>query len=158
MPHSFRIRPFAPTDQAAARALILEGLREHWGRLDPTRNPDLADITAYYIGPGHIFLIAETADTLVGTAGLLITGDTGQIVRVSVGRQHRRQGIGRALVTALLEAAQARRLNRLWMETNDDWDDAIGIYRCCGFHKFDHREGCVFMALDLTRNQLPPGA
>ena len=146
------IRPFAPTDQAAARALILEGLREHWGWLDPRLNPDLVDIAASYIAPGHVFFVAEIGQTLAGTGALIIHGDMGQIVRVTVRSQWRRRGSGRALVIALLDAARARGLIRVWMETNDDWSDAIGLYRRCGFQEFDHREGCVFMALDLAGN------
>jgi GNAT superfamily N-acetyltransferase len=42
-----------------------------------------------------------------------------------VARDHRRQGIGRALVARLVDAARARGLARLWMETNDDWTDTI---------------------------------
>ena len=141
------IRPFAPADQIAARALILEGLREHWGWLDPSLNPDLDDITASYLTPGHVFLVAESGRALAGTGALIVDGDMGQIVRVAVHPQWRRRGIGHALVAALLEAARARGLARVWMETNDDWLDAIGLYRRCGFQEFDRREGCVFMAL-----------
>jgi len=153
-----RIRPFAPADQAAARTLILEGLREHWGWLDPGRNPDLDNITASYVAPGHIFLIAEIEHGLAGTGALDIHGAIGQIVRVSVRPKYRRRGAGRALVVALLEAARARGLARVWMETNDDWSNAIGLYRQCGFREYDRREGCIFMALDLSGNQIPPGA
>jgi putative acetyltransferase len=153
-----RIRPFAPADQAAARALILEGLREHWGWLDPDLNPDLDNIAASYTTPGHIFLIAEIERRLAGTGALEIHGDSGQIVRVSVCPKYRRRGAGHALVVALLEAARARGLARVWMETNDDWGDAIGLYRQCGFREYDRREGCIFMELDLSGNQVPPGA
>ncbi len=153
-----RIRPFAPADQAAARTLILEGLREHWGQLDPALNPDLDSITASYITPGHIFLIAEIEHWMAGTGALKVDGDVGQIVRVSVRPQYRRRGVGRALVVALLETARARGLARVWMETNDDWSNAIGLYRQCGFRGYDRREGCIFMALDLSGNQIPPGA
>jgi putative acetyltransferase len=145
-----RIRPFAPGDQAAARALILAGLREHWGWLDPSLNPDLDDIAASYVRPGHVFLVAEIGQTLVGTGMLVIDGNVGQIVRLSIAPQWRQCGIGQALVVTLLDAARARGLVRVWMETNDDWHDAIGLYRHCGFQEFDHREGCVFMALDLA--------
>jgi ribosomal protein S18 acetylase RimI-like enzyme len=146
------IRPFALGDQTAARTLILAGLREHWGRLDPNLNPDLEDIAASYVAPGHVFFIAECGQTLAGSGALIIDGDSGRIVRVAVHPQWRRRGIGRALVAALLEAARARGLACAWMETNDDWRGAIGLYRRCGFQEFDHREGCVFMALDLARN------
>jgi putative acetyltransferase len=147
-----RIRTFAPGDQAAARALILAGLREHWGWLDPSLNPDLDDIAASYIAQGHVFFITEIGQALAGTGALVIDGDNGQIVRVSVSPRWRRRGIGRALVIALLDVARARGLVRVWMETNDDWCDAVSLYRRCGFQEFDHRAGCVFMALNLTGN------
>ena len=152
------IRPFTPTDQDAARALILDGLREHWGTLNPTLNPDLDDITANYVAAGHIFLVAESGQRLIGAGALKLENDCGQIVRVSVSPDWRRRGVGQSLVTALLEAAQTRGLIRVWMETNDDWNDAIDLYRRYGFREFDRHAGCVFMALDLTRNQVPPVA
>ena len=152
------IRPFAPADQTAARALILEGLREHWGWLDPSLNTDLTDITASYVAPGHVFLVAESGQALAGTGALIVDRDKGQIVRVAVHPQWRRRGIGRALVAALLEAARARGLARVWMETNDDWIDAVSLYRSCGFQEFDRREGCVFMALNLAGNPKASGA
>jgi putative acetyltransferase len=155
---SVQIRPFAPADQDAARALILEGLREHWGWLDPTLNLDLDDIAASYIAPGHAFIVAEVGKTLAGTGALKIDGQTGQIIRLSVDPRWRRRGIGRTLVAVLLEVARTRGLVRVWMETNNDWNDAIALYRRCGFQEFDRREGCIFMVLDLTRNQVPLGA
>jgi GNAT superfamily N-acetyltransferase len=151
MPAS-RIRPFAPADQAAARALILDGLREHWGWLDPTLNPDLDDITASYIAPGHVFLVATIGPAIAGTGALKIAGAAGQIVRMSVGLPWRRRGIGRAVMVALLANARERGLSRVWMETNDDWGDALGLYQRCGFREFDRRDGCVFMELDPTGN------
>jgi ribosomal protein S18 acetylase RimI-like enzyme len=153
-----RIRPFAPADQAAVRTLILEGLREHWDCLDARRNPDLDNIAANYITPDHMFLIAEIEHAMAGTGALMISGDVGQIVRVSVSPRFRRHGVGRALVAALLEAARTRDLARVWMETNDDWNDAIGLYRHCGFREYDRREGCIFMELDLSGNHVLPGA
>ena len=40
------IRPFSPSDQLATKQLILNGLEEYWGELDPPLNPDFAHITA----------------------------------------------------------------------------------------------------------------
>ena len=106
-----RIRPFAPAISARARALILAGLCEHWGWLDPSLNPDLNDIAASYLTPGHVFFVAESGQALAGTGALVINGDSGQIVRVAVHPQWRRCGIGQALVIALLDAARARGLD-----------------------------------------------
>ncbi len=129
--------------------MILEGLGEHFGQIDPALNPDLAEIAAFYLARGHLFLVAEAEGMLVGTGALSVEGAEGQIVRVSVCRHLRRRGIGGALVKALLKAARTRGLGRIWMETNDDWHDAIGLYRHCGFREFDRRDGCIFMELGL---------
>lgn len=147
------VRPFIISDQPAAQQLILAGLTEHFGCLDPALNSDLNDIRSSFLDLGHIFLVAELNGEMVGTGGLLLSENEGQIVRVSVAGRCRRRGIGRALVRALLARARARGLVRVWMETNDDWEDAIGLYTRCGFREIDRRDGCVFMALELVRNQ-----
>jgi hypothetical protein len=72
------IRPFAPADQAAARALILEGLGEHFGQIDPALNPDLAEIAAFYLARGHLFLVAEADGMLVGTGALRVRQPKGR--------------------------------------------------------------------------------
>ena len=149
------IRAFTPSDQPAARRLILEGLGEHFGAVDETRNPDIDDIATNYVGRGHLFLVAEDALGPVGTAALIFEGGaTAQIARVSVASRWRRRGLAKALVMCLVEAGSARGLVRLWMETNDDWEPAIALYRACGFSPYDHRDGNIHMEVDLTRN--PP--
>ena len=148
-----RIRPFRPGDQNAARQLILAGLAEHFGWLDESCNPDLDDIAANYVARGHIFLVAELAAELVGTGALVVAGDgTGQIVRVSVAAASRRQGIGHLLLARLLEAARARDLAQVWVETNDTWIDAISLYRESGFRECARADGNIYLALQLRRN------
>jgi ribosomal protein S18 acetylase RimI-like enzyme len=145
-----RIRPFAQGDQDAARRLVLAGLGEHFGFIDTSYNPDLDDIQANYVAVGHVFVVADLDGELVGTAGLIVGEDgVGQMVRVSVARAQRRAGIGRALVSHLLAVARERGLNRVWMETNADWADALGLYHRCGFVEYERHDGLVFLALDL---------
>jgi ribosomal protein S18 acetylase RimI-like enzyme len=149
------IRAFAPSDQVAARRLILAGLAEHFGAVDETRNPDIDDIAANYVDRGHLFMVADDAESLVGTAALVFEDGAGaQVVRVSVASRSRRRGLARALVMRLIEAGRALGLARLWMETNDDWEPAIALYRACGFTSYDQRDGNIYMEVDLTRN--PP--
>jgi ribosomal protein S18 acetylase RimI-like enzyme len=158
-PSGLVIRAFAPSDQVAARRLILEGLGEHFGAVDETRNPDIDDITAHYIGRGQLFLVAEDALGLVGTAALVFEGNaTAQVVRVSVAPRWRRRGLAKALVMRLIEAGSARGRVRLWMETNDDWEPAIRLYRACGFAAYDHRDGNIYMEVDFARNPHSPAA
>jgi ribosomal protein S18 acetylase RimI-like enzyme len=144
------IRSFAPADQTAARRLILNGLGDHFGTIDETMNPDLDDIEAHYLRPGHRFVLAERDGELVGAGALIAEGPgVGRLVRMSVAAQHRGRGIGRALVRHLIGEARARGYRRVVIETNDDWWDAIGLYRACGFVEFDRRDGDVHMGLDL---------
>jgi len=152
------IRLFQPEDQSSARQLILDGLREYFGALDDTLNNDLADIQASYAARGHLFLVATIDFTIVGTGALLVHREEGPIVRVSVASRLRRAGIGRAILAALLAEAEARGWPFVWMETNDDWPDAIGFYQAAGFEPCDHRDGCVFMRRRLDRNPVSGNA
>jgi ribosomal protein S18 acetylase RimI-like enzyme len=145
-----RIRPFAQGDQDAARGLVLTGLGEHFGFIDASYNPDLDDVQANYVAAGHVFVVAELDGELVGTAGLVVGEDgVGQMVRVSVARAQRRAGIGHALVSHLLAVAREQGLSRVWMETNADWADALGLYHRSGFVEYERHDGLVFLALDL---------
>ncbi len=135
-----QIRPFHPKDQTTVQALILEGLVEHWGFLDPTLNPDLNDIQqSYALGT---FLVAEHEDELIGTGALMPEGDNcGRIVRMSVASQRRRLGIGRLMLDALLEAAANVGYNQAVLETTSNWNDAISFYLNYGFEIVVEQDG-----------------
>jgi ribosomal protein S18 acetylase RimI-like enzyme len=148
MPRSrVTIHPFTADDQDAAKRLINEGLGERFGLVDESFNPDLDDIAAHYSSPGHTFVVAEQDGELIGTGCLVVAldGETGQMVRVSVRRGLRGQGVGRALVEHLLNVAQAAGLRRVWMETNVGWESAIRLYKACGFREYDRVGGLVFL-------------
>jgi GNAT superfamily N-acetyltransferase len=137
MPPRLHIRPFAPCDQAKVRNLVNAGLGEHFGYVDASYNPDLDNIAAHYPARGHLFVIAEYDGALAGTGALVREDETtGRLVRMSVAPAYRRQGIARALVLRLLAAARERSFTRVVVETNRDWDDAVGLYRACGFEEY----------------------
>ena len=138
------IRPFHPTDQSAAKALILAGLVEHWGWLDPTQNPDLDDIAASYAD--GLFLVAYEGERLVATGALLPEGKkTGQIVRMSVDKDARRRGYGRVLLHALLQSAQEMGYTQVVLETTATWTEAIHFYEANGFHRTHEVGGDIYL-------------
>lgn len=144
------IRRFASSDQIAARRLILEGLGEHFGWIDESRNPDIDDIMGHYLARGNLFVVAYVGETLVGTGALIAEDErTGRIVRMSVHQGYRRHGLGRMLVRYLVSTAQERGYRRLVVETNRDWADAVGLYRRCGFQEYDVDEVSIYLAFDL---------
>ena len=149
-PTGVQIRAFQPKDQKATSELILAGLKDHFGWVDYARNPDLDDIMRYYVRAGHVFVVAEEGQEIVGAGGLKIAGVVGSIVRVSVTGKRRRKGIGRGLVMYLLALASQRNLKEVTIVTNNDWADAIALYERCGFTEFARNNRDVFM-----RRQLP---
>jgi putative acetyltransferase len=130
------IRPFRDGDQNAVKVLILAGLAEHLGVLDPEMNPDLNDIQTAYIENGALVLGAEIEAEVVGV-GMLIeeSCSAGRLVRMSVNRHHRGRGIGRSLVNRLVGEARSRGYQMVVCETNHDWSDAVSLYHACGFEE-----------------------
>ncbi len=142
------VRPFRPTDQTAAQELILSGLAERWGHLDPAKNPDLDDIaTAYAAGT---FLLAWDGDEIVGTGALIHEAEgMARIVRMSVAAARRRQGIGSLILRHLLAAARAAGYRQVTLETTSTWHDAIAFYERHGFRQIGAWDGDTHFVLDL---------
>jgi len=144
------IKPFEPGEQEAVRRLILEGLGGHFGFVDETLNPDLNNIMQSYIVPGGVFLVAYLGSELVGTGALVLEKeDIGRVVRVSTSHRHRRQGIATTIMQHLLRIARQRGYRRVVISTNNDWEDAIGLYKYLGFTEEIRTPLGVGMVLDL---------
>ena len=145
-----RIRQFTSADQEAVRALVLAGLQDHWGTLDPTLNPDLDDVGGWYGSRDGYTIVAEMNGLIVGTGTIHRVDDqTGVLVRMSVSRDQRGKGLGKALVRALEDEARERGYARLICETTDTWQDAINLYLATGFVIVDQRDGDYHFELTL---------
>lgn len=143
-----RIQPFRSEYQAETRDLILAGLAEHWGQLDPDRNPDLADIGSSY--QQAVFLVAVWQERVIGTGALIPKPDgTAEIVRMSVAADMRRQGVGGAILQALITRAHTLGMHRLVLETTETWQVAIEFYKRFGFRETHHQDGDIYFKLDL---------
>jgi GNAT superfamily N-acetyltransferase len=143
------ISPFQPADQAEAKALILAGLAEHWGFLDPTKNPDLNNIAETYANA--TFLVARLDGKLVGTGALVPRSpNSAEIVRMSVDRSLRRQGVGRMILQALIAHARQAGFQQVTLETTATWQEVIRFYLSFGFHITHEQDGDVYFALELT--------
>ena len=150
MKPSIIYRPFEARDQGGARQLILNGLGEHFGSIDETRNPDIDNIQGNYIVNGATFLVAELNGRIVGTGALLEQERTiGQIVRMSVDRSYRRHGIGSILMLHLLEVARQRKYRQVQLETNNDWYEVIDFYKSLGFVVDKWAPHNVYMSIKL---------
>ena len=136
------IRPFQPADQAALKQLILDGLADHLGTLDPALNPDLDDIANSY--QGETFLVAVQAGAIVGCGALVEEEGMvgyGRIVRMSVKKENRRQGIGQFILHHLQIAAQERHFHTIVLETTQTWVEVVTYYQANGFRIIGHHNG-----------------
>jgi GNAT superfamily N-acetyltransferase len=144
----FVIQPIQLEHQAGARDLILAGLAEHWGCLDPGRNPDLEDIGSAYAQA--VFLVAVQQGRVIATGALIPTANaTAQIARMSVATDMRRRGVASALLQALCNRARTLGIRQLVLETTETWQDAIAFYENFGFKKTHHFNGDIYFRLEL---------
>ena len=141
------IRELAAADVPAAREVMLRTVEEDFGdTYDPNIHADIDDMVGWYLTPPGPFLLVavdEHSGELVGTAGIrggalkeglspphLVEryrdGRTGQLVRVYVPREHRRRGIARRLVHAVLDRARRE-----------------GHYDTIALHTFPHSPGAL---------------
>jgi ribosomal protein S18 acetylase RimI-like enzyme len=145
---TINILPFQPENQAEVKSLVLNGLTEHWGTLDPSKNPDLDDIGLTYANA--VFLVAWQNNKIVGTGALVPkSSDTAEIVRMSVAANMRRNGIGEKILQKLCEHAKSNGYKRLVLETTDSWHEVIEFYKKFGFQITHYLDGDVYFALDL---------
>ncbi len=137
--------------QEQARALIISGLAEHFHCLDESLDQDLNDIVANYLQNGHVFLVGIIENKVVCTGGLVQKNQsTGQIVRMSVAKEYRRQGLGTIVLQRLVNLAKTRGYRKLLVETNHDWHGAISLYRKYDFTEYRKDEVSVYMHINLS--------
>ena len=126
------VLPAHPSEYAAVKALIIQGLTQRWGKYDASFNPDLEHFADSY--QQAVVLVAKIDDLMIGCGVLLKEVDTvGRIVRMTVSADHQRTGVGRKILAALLAAAQAAGREELLLETTSTWQSAVAFYTACGF-------------------------
>jgi len=88
------------------------------------------------------YVAAESAQgALLGWAGVLVVGETAEVLTVGVVPAARRAGVGRALLHALLAEAAARGAREAFLEVRTDNAAAIALYHGEGFVRVGVRPG-----------------
>ena len=85
--------------------------------------------------PNCTYFVAESAGSVIGYAGLLCPPGSGEadVQTIAVLPDNRSSGLGRRLMTALLEQAEARRAKHIFLEVRADNAQAISLYESLGF-------------------------
>lgn len=147
-----KFEPVTLDTQDIAKSLILEGLAERFGFIDYSLNPDLNNIVDSYLKQGNIFLIGSIQGELICTGALVYEEkNIGRIVRMSVKKEYRRQGLANRTLEKLEEIAKDMGYTRLVLETNIDWRSATQFYKSCGFIKLNKEDGLIHMSKELMK-------
>ena len=133
----FRVRGFTPDDHIECRKLYHDG-RIGGTAADNDSALDIDDIeSAYMKSDGNHFWVATLPDgRIVGMIGVMKADGTGEIRRLRVCAEHRRRGIGSALLETALRFCQTANYLKVALDTFVEREAAVKL-----FQKFHFRHG-----------------
>ena len=114
-------RVAAPDDAAALAHIAREALPEAWSEESIRASLARPGSCALLIDPSRGFVLGWRGD------------DEAEILTLAVQKEHRGQGLGRALVVAWLERLRAERVRRVSLEVRGSNAAALGLYTSLGF-------------------------
>ncbi len=89
--------------------------------------------------PTVTYLVAERDGVVTGHAVVSAAGEIAELQRIAVDEQHRRTGVGTALMAAAVEVADTTEADRLLLEVRTDNAEALAFYADHGFAEIDRR-------------------
>jgi ribosomal-protein-alanine N-acetyltransferase len=87
------------------------------------------------------YLVADDDGAITGYAGLLLAANQADVVTLAVAADRWGQGVGSALLEALLAEAERRRCTEVFLEVRTDNTRAQRLYRRYGFGQIGIRKG-----------------
>ncbi len=79
------------------------------------------------------YFVAEEDGHAVGYMGMWALSGEGHITNVAVGKDYRRQGFARALISHFIDIAKKENLEFMTLEVRASNEPAIGLYKSFGF-------------------------
>lgn len=135
-----QILPVSQATENSAKNLVLAGLKDHWGFIDNTLNPDLYAILDFYIKKGDDFLVGIYENNVICCGALTQEKENvGRMQRISVDKNFRGKGLASKMVEVLEDRAKSRGLGKIVVETTNNWSDAIELYLKSGYVE-SHRD------------------
>ena len=132
----FTIRNARSEDAARVREIVFSVLSEYGLEPDPGgTDADLDDLEANYAKRSGAFRIAESPQgSVIGCAGLYrLTAEEAELRKMYLLPVARGRGLGKRLLTDLLEEARRLGYRRVVLETASVLTEAIGLYQGAGF-------------------------
>jgi ribosomal protein S18 acetylase RimI-like enzyme len=85
-------------------------------------------------------LVAEVDGRAAGNAQLTVWGNVGEIGSLVVAEEHRRRGLARQLIAALVDEARRRELDSVEMAVHRSQPAILAFYRSLGFEIVDEKK------------------
>ena len=95
---------------------------------------------AILLAENNFGIVAMRGDTAVAYGGMTCILDEGNITNVATRPEHRGQGIGHAVVRALLDEARQRGISSVFLEVRPSNAPALALYRAEGFAECGRRK------------------
>lgn len=128
-----------PEDRQAFIDLNRDWIEEYFVLEDSDRE-QLEELEASILGKGGQIIVALLNDMVVGTGAILPPHHDPEdgrkwleIVKMAARKDVRGQGIGRAVLEALIAEGRSMEAEAIWLETNAQLEAAIRLYERCGF-------------------------
>ena len=96
-------------------------------------------IRAELENPYAIWLAALDGDTLAGYMGVQFGPDGGDIMTIATAPEFRGQGVGKKLISAMVEMLKEKELQWLTLEVRPSNTAAVGLYKALGFREVGRR-------------------
>lgn len=137
---SFHIRPFAEADTEAVVALWEEaGLTRPWNdpRLDIARKMAVQP-QGFLVAVSHPERATATGapDVVIGSIMSGYDGHRGWLYYVATAHSHRRQGVGRALVSAAEEVLAGLGCPKVQLMVREGNEQVLEFYGALGYERF----------------------
>ncbi|HEX3748188.1 MAG TPA: GNAT family N-acetyltransferase [Bryobacteraceae bacterium] len=127
------IREFAPGDEDAFRQLNEEWITRYFA-IEAKDAETINHPQASILAPGGRIFFAVVEGRPVGCCALVSTGaGEFEVAKMAVTASCQGMGIGRQILTAVIEAARVSGARRLHLETNHTLTPAIRLYESIGF-------------------------
>ncbi|MCF2553995.1 ribosomal protein S18-alanine N-acetyltransferase [Faecalicatena contorta] len=112
-----------------------------------------------WLQPQTMMLAVWADEVIAGYVILYYVLDEGEIARIAVSQQFRRQGAGSVLFRALVEKCLGKGISRILLDVRQSNQNAIAFYRSHGFTEdgvrkrfYDHpTENALLMSLDIGK-------
>jgi len=150
-------REFRAEDAEAFRTLNEQWIAKYFG-FEEKDLKVLNDPERHILQPGGHIYFAHLDGEIAGCCALIVNGEQSyELAKMAVREDLRNQGIGKALLAHVIEAARSLRAHKLTLGTNSRLTNAIHLYESVGFQRLDpaqlesspYKRADVFMEMVL---------